>query len=134
MKKLYVPAIVSVLLATGVLAQNDGDYQAWMKTIGATMGSLNKKIAAKDGPGAASDAEKLEATFKDVGAFWKQRGGADDAVNFSMSAQTAAAAVAKAATAGNMDDAAAQVKNIQANCGGCHRAHREGTPGSFKIK
>jgi mono/diheme cytochrome c family protein len=105
-----------------------------MKTIARTMGSLNKKIAAKDGPGAASDAEKLEATFKQVEGFWKQRGGADDAVNFAMRAQTAAAAVAKAATAGNFDEAAAQVKSLQSNCAGCHMAHREGTPGSFKIK
>jgi mono/diheme cytochrome c family protein len=61
------------------------------------------------------------------------RGGADDAVNFAMKAQTAAA-IAKDASAGNFDQAAADVKSLQANCGGCHMAHREGTTGSFKIK
>jgi mono/diheme cytochrome c family protein len=51
-----------------------------------------------------------------------------------MKAQTAGAAIAKDASAGNFDQAAAGVKSLQSNCSGCHMAHREGTPGSFKIK
>jgi cytochrome c556 len=135
MQRIYVFTAMTVVLSAAVLlAQSDSDYQGWMKSNAANMGSLNKNIAAKDGAGAASDAQKLEATFKQVGEFWTKRGGADDAVNFAMKGQMAAAAVAKAATAGNLDEAGAQVKNLQANCGGCHMAHREGTPGSFKIK
>jgi hypothetical protein len=61
-----------------------------------------------------ADAEKLEATFKQVEEFWKKRG-ADDAVNFATKTQTAAADVAKAAKAGNLDEAAAQVKSLQSN-------------------
>jgi cytochrome c556 len=134
MRCMYIGAVFSALVVVGALAQSDSDYQGWMKSNPANMGSMNKKIAAKDGAGAAADAEKLEATFKQVEDFWKKRGGADDAVNFAMKAQTAAAAVAKDASAGNFDQAAADVKSLQANCGGCHMAHREGTPGSFKIK
>jgi cytochrome c556 len=135
MQRIYVFTAMTVVLSAAVLlAQSDSDYQGWMKSNAANMGSLNKNIAAKDGAGAASDAQKIEATFKQVGEFWTKRGGADDAVNFAMKGQMAAAAVAKAATAGNLDEAGAQVKNLQANCGGCHMAHREGTPGSFKIK
>jgi hypothetical protein len=134
MRKMYVLVVVTGLLVAGALAQSDSDYQGWMKSNAANMGSLNKNIAAKDGAGAASDAQKLEATFKQVADFWTKHGGADDAVNFAMRGQTAAAAVAKAATAGNLDEAGAQVKNLQATCGGCHMAHREGTAGSFKIK
>ena len=135
MQRIYVFTAMTVVLSAAVLlAQSDSDYQGWMKSTAANMGSLNKNIAAKDGAGAASDAQKIEATFKQVGEFWTKRGGADDAVNFAMKGQMAAAAVAKAATAGNLDEAGAQVKNLQANCGGCHMAHRDGTPGSFKIK
>jgi cytochrome c556 len=134
MRRMYIPAVVTALLVVGALAQSDSDYQGWMRSTAANMGSLNKNIAAKTGAGAAADAEKLEATFKQVEDFWKKRGSADDAVNFAVKAQTAAAAIAKAATAGNLDEAATQVKSLQANCGGCHMAHREGTPGSFKIK
>jgi cytochrome c556 len=134
MRCMYIVAVLTALVMDGALAQSDSDYQAWMKSNGAIMGSLNKKIAAKDGAGAAADAEKLEATFKQVEEFWKKRGGADDAVNFAMKGQMAAASIAKDASAGNFDQAAADVKSLQANCGGCHMAHREGTPGSFKIK
>ena len=134
MKKIYVVAVAATLLMVSAVAQSDSDYQDWMKSNAANMGSLNKNIAAKNTAGAAADAEKLEATFKQVGEFWKKRGGAEDAVNFAMNAQTAAAAVAKAASAGNFDEAGAQFKSLQANCGGCHKAHREGAPGSFKIK
>ena len=98
------------------------------------MASLNKNVAAKNGPDAASDAQKLEATYKQVAEFWTKRGGAGDAVKFAMTGQMAAAAVATATSAGNWEEAGPQVKNLQGTCGGCHMAHREGTPGSFKIK
>jgi cytochrome c556 len=134
MRKTYVLSIAITLLAAGVLAQGDSEYQGWMKSNAANMGSLNKNLAAKNGAGAASDAQKLEATFMQVADFWNKRGGADDALGFAMRAEAAAAAVAKAATAGNWDEAGAQLKNLQATCGGCHMTHREGSPGSFKIK
>jgi hypothetical protein len=119
MRTMYVLAIVAALLVVGAMAQSDSDYQSWMKSNPVNLGSLNKNIAAKDDAAAASDAQKLEATFKQVEDFWKKRGGADDAVNFAMKAQTAAAAIAKDAAAGNFDQAAADVKSLQANCGGC---------------
>jgi cytochrome c556 len=131
---MYIMAVTAALVMVGALAQSNSDYQDWMKSNAANMGSLNKNIAAKNAAGAAVDAEKLEATFKQVEEFWKKRGGADDAVNFAMNAQMAAASVAKDASASNFDQAAADVKSLQANCGGCHKVHREGTPGSFKIK
>jgi cytochrome c556 len=121
-------------MIAGALAQSDSDYQGWMKTNGATVASLNKDIAAKDGTAAAADAQKLQGVFKQVEAFWQARN-APDAVSFAQKAGTAAGAISAAATAGNMDQAAAEVKNLQANCGGCHMAHRERTPeGAFKIK
>jgi cytochrome c556 len=134
MRKMYIMAVTAALVVVGALAQSDSDYQGWMKSNAANMGSLNKNIAAKNAAGAAVDAEKLEATFKQVEEFWKKRGGADDAVDFAMKAQMAAASVAKDASASNFDQAAADMKSLQANCGGCHKTHREGTPGSFKIK
>jgi cytochrome c556 len=105
-----------------------------MKIIGATMSSMNKKIAAKDGSGAAADAQNLEATLKKVEDFWERRRGADDAVLLAMNAKNTAEVIAKAASAYNLDDAAVQVENLQGDCSGCHKAYREGTPGSFKIK
>jgi len=123
-----------MLAAVVALAQVDPEYQGWMKSNAANMGSLNKNIAAKDGAAAASDAMKLEETFKQVGDYWKKKGGADDAVKFAMNAQMAAAAAAKAASGGNLDEAQAQAKSLQGNCGGCHMAHRAGAQGNFSFK
>jgi cytochrome c556 len=134
MRTLYIIMMVVTLAAVAALAQVDPDYQGWMKSNPVNMGSLNKNIAAKDGAAAASDAMKLEETFKQVGAFWTKKGGAPDAVDFAMKAQMAAAAAAKAASAGNWDEAQAQVKSLQGNCGGCHMAHRAGAQGNFSFK
>jgi hypothetical protein len=125
---------IVVVLAAVALAQVDAEYQGYMKANAANMGSLNKNIMAKDGAAAAADAMKLEATMKQVGAFWTKKGGAADAVDFAMKAQMAAAAVAKAAQGGNMDEAQAQAKSLQSNCGGCHMAHRAGAGGNFSFK
>jgi hypothetical protein len=134
MRTLLGVTIVVVLAAAAALAQVDAEYQGYMKSNAANMGSLNKNIMAKDGAAAASDAMKLEATMKQVGAFWTKKGGAADAVDFAMKAQMAAAAVAKAAQGGNMDEAQAQAKSLQGNCGGCHMAHRAGAAGNFSFK
>jgi cytochrome c556 len=134
MPKMHVLAVIAAALSVGAPAQSDSDYQVLMKSNPANLGSLNRNILGKDYFGAASDAQKLEATFKQVAEFWKKRGGAEDAVNFAIKAQTAAAAAAKAATDGNLDEAAAQAKILQATCGGCHMAYREGSPGSFRFK
>jgi len=130
---LVLAVIVGVLVAGFAWAQSDSDYQGWMKMNGANMGSLNKNIQAKNGAGAAADAEKLQATLKQVEAYWQQKN-VSDAAALAQKGSTAAAAVAKAASGGDMDAAAAEVKNVQAACGGCHMAHREGTPGNFKMK
>ena len=116
-----------------MLAQSDSDYQGWMKTIAATNGSMQKNVTAKDGPAAAADAAKLADAFKQVTAYWEAHN-APDAVGFAKKAQEVAMAVGKSATAGNMDQAAADAKTMGANCGGCHMAHREKTDAGFKIK
>ena len=134
MKTMYVVAgLTALLVASMVFAQSDSDYQAWMKSNGAAMASLQKNVAAKDGNGVAADAKTLEGNLKQVEAFWTKRGGAPDAVNFAKQGQMAAATLAKDA-AGNMDAVAADVKSLQGNCGGCHMAHREKTEAGFKFK
>jgi cytochrome c556 len=134
MKTMYVVAGLTAVLAAGIVfAQSDSDYQAWMKSNGAAMASLQKNVAAKDGNGVAADAHTLEANLKQVEAFWTKRGAAPDAVNFAKQGQMAAATLAKDA-AGNMDQVPADVKSLQGNSGGCHMAHREKTESGFKFK
>ena len=54
MRRIYSFTLIAVGLSAGLLlAQSDSDYQGWMKTVGATNGSLQKNIAAKDGAAAS---------------------------------------------------------------------------------
>jgi cytochrome c556 len=134
MKRIHMLVVVTASLSAAVLlAQSDSDYQAWMKTVAATNGSMQKNIAAKDAAGVGADAQKLQDTFKQVEMFWQARNAAD-AVGFAKKAQDVAAMVAKDASAGNMDQAAMDAKTIGAACGGCHMAHREKVDTGFKIK
>ena len=134
MRRIYSFTLIAVGLSAGLLlAQSDSDYQGWMKSNGAAMGSLQKNIAAKDASGIAADAHTIEGNLKNAEAFWTKKGGAPDAVNFAKMGQMAAATLAKDA-AGNMDAVAGDLKSLQGNCGGCHMAHREKTESGFKFK
>jgi len=134
MQRMMVLAGLTTLLAAAAVAQSDSDYQTWMKTNIATAQALPKDIAAKDGKAVAADGQKLDGILKQVEAFWQKRN-APDAVNFAKQAEAAAEAISKAGDTGNLDQASAEIKNLQAACMGCHMAHRERTPeGTFKIK
>lgn len=119
--------LIAMLATFGVhgVAQDDAQYQTWMKSIPPTVGAVRN---AADNAAAAGDATKLADTFDKVAAFWKARN-ADDAVKYAETARDAAKAIA----AGS-GDKAANLQKIQSTCGGCHSAHREGSAGNFKIK
>ena len=135
MQRKIVTVLVSAaaLSAVVLLAQTDVDYQAWMKTVAAANGSMQKNIAAKDAAAVGADAQKLQDTFKQVEMFWQKRS-VPDAVGFAQKGQSVAAMVAKDAADGNLDQAATDAKTIGAACGGCHMAHREKDGSGFKIK
>ena len=126
---------VSILMVSGVVcAQDAAEYQTWMKTAGATSGSLRKNLEAKNAEGAAADAKTLEETFSHVHDFWMEKK-VDKAMKFAMDAGSGFAEVGKLASASKFDEASAALKSTQANCGGCHSAYREKAPdGTWKIK
>ena len=120
--------ILIVTVATfGVLgvAQDDAQYQAWMKSIPPTVGAIR---SAADNAAAAGDATKLADTFDKVAMFWKAKN-VDDAVKFAETARDAAKAIAS-----GTGEKAANLQKLQSTCGGCHMAHREGAAPNFKIK
>lgn len=129
---LLLASFFTFALATP--AQDEKEYEAWMKATGATVGSLRKNIEAKSNDGAAQDAEKLAEIFKKVEGFWQARK-TEDAVKWSQQAHTAAKEVSAAAKGGDFDKAGASMKSMMGNCAACHTAHREKLPdGSYKIK
>lgn len=134
MKRILPIVVCLICLGTMAWAQDDAAYQQWMKTVGPTMASLNKNLTAKSGDAAVADAKTLQGIFGQVHDYWQGKK-VDDAVKFSADAQAGFKQVSDLAAAGKFDEASAAVKTAQANCGGCHMAHREKeADGSFKMK
>ncbi len=134
MKNFRRMIISFAVLGVTAVAQDNAEYQAWMKAAGATAGSLRKNLEAKNGEGASADAKKLQEIFGHVQDYWHTKQ-VEDATNFAASANKGFGDVADQAAAGKFDEAAAILKTTSANCGGCHAAHREKAPdGSWKIK
>ncbi len=134
---MRVIKVLVALLATVVffvlLAQTDADYMGWMKTAVASKGKVAKGIAAKDGPGVATDAKVMEDSFKGIEDYWTKKGAAD-ASGFAKTARMASADIAKAAKAGDFDAANAAMATLGGTCGGCHMAHRAKGADGFQIK
>ena len=135
MKRLLLMATCFVVLGVTVVAQDDAEYQGWMKAAGAASGSLRKNLEAKNADAASADAKKLQEIFGQVHNYWNSKH-VDDAMKFAMAASSGFGEVADQAAAGKFDDASATLKaTASTNCGGCHNAHREKAPdGSWKIK
>jgi len=119
--------VIAMFGVFGVLgsAQDDAQYQTWMKSIPPSVGAIRNAV---DNAAAAGDATKLADTFGKVAKFWKAKN-ADDAVQFAETARDAAKAIAA-----GTGDKAANLQKLQGTCGGCHKAHREGSAPDFKIK
>lgn len=121
-------------LVLTICGQDEADYQKWMKTVGATSGSLRKNLDAKNGDAASADAKKLQVVFEQVHMFWHKKN-LNDAMTYAMEASTAFGNLASQAAAGQFDDVAATLKTASATCGGCHAAHREkAADGSLEDK
>jgi hypothetical protein len=125
--------ILAALIAVAAAAQEDADYTSWMKQVDDANGSLRKELKAKAGDVATDDAGKLAGLFDQVGQFWKNRN-ADDAVKFAADAASGFKQVAGFASAGKFDEASAVLKSTQADCSGCHKAHRAVTLHGWKMK
>ena len=128
-----IAIVLSAALVIAVRAQDDADYANWMKQAEKANGSLRKELDAKAGDVAAADASKLAGIFDQVGQFWQDRK-ADDAVKFSTDASSGFRQVSALASAAKFDEASAVLKSTQANCAGCHKAHRSFTLHGWKIK
>jgi hypothetical protein len=126
---------VSALSAvTTAFSQQKRPYNELMKDVAATYASLKKNLDSSVAPAAAADAAKLQTLFKDTEDFWvpfKTK----DAIDAAKGAQDAAAAIAGAAKANNIQKAQASYSAVGKFCTACHTSHREQMPDkSYKIK
>jgi hypothetical protein len=121
--------LISVLLtgasALTLGAQDEAAYQTYMKTVVANFGLVRN---AADNAAAKAPATIMADNFDKMASFWNARN-APDAVKFAENARDAARAIANGS-----GDKTENIAKIQAQCGGCHKAHREGAAPDFKIK
>ncbi len=120
MKRLVTLMAGFALALTGALGAEDppADHVQWMKSLGGQMGAIRK------GADVEKNARDMQATLKEVGAFWKKRN-SEVASKSCGESYKGAAAVAKAAAASDAEGITAGMKMIGAGCKGCHDAHRE---------
>jgi len=133
MKTIMVPGLAALGLAVCLVAQTEVDYSGWMKDVAATRGKVTKEIAAKQNADVSTDAAHLADVFKQVGAFWASRN-ASDAVTLARNAEASSSDLAAAARAEDEAKIQSSLQAVSGTCGACHGAHREGSPGNFKIK
>jgi hypothetical protein len=133
----FIVATVSLAAQAGQPAKlaiaSDADYSTTMKDVQAQNGALAKALTSAAEADVIAAAGKLETDFKNVQAYWEAKK-VDDATTFAKNAVAAAQAISKAATAHDMAAANAALPQLRGTCGGCHMAHRAGTPGNFTIK
>ena len=129
-------AACTFLMGAVLWAQSDdfAEYQGWMKSNAATVADLNKNLTAKDGAASHTDVRKLQENLAMVMAYWQARN-VNDGAKFALDGTYGLAQVDVLVSQGKFEDAAAALKAAQANCAGCHMAHRDkAADGSFKIK
>jgi cytochrome c556 len=128
-----LPALLVLGFAFWLVGQTEADYSGWMKQVAATKGKVAKEVKGKQNVEAAADATHLAELFKQVGDFWTTRN-VSDAMDIAKKAETASTDLAAAANSGDDAKMQASLDTINGACGQCHSAHREGSPGSFKMK
>ncbi len=99
-----------------------------MKELGRQNGAIRK------GADVEKNATEMQATAKQLAAFWKTRN-SEVAMKSSYENLKGAEAVAVASKANNAEGVAAGMKMIGGSCKSCHDAHREKVgPDQYKIK
>ncbi len=132
-KTIILPAMLALGFAVCVIAQSEADYSGWMKDLAQTKGKAKKAMDSKSNSEVADAGTHMAGIYKQVGAFWSGRS-ASDAVMVAKNGEEASNELAAAAKAGDDAKMASAMQTINGTCGTCHMAHREGSPGSFKIK
>jgi cytochrome c556 len=130
---LVLPALLALGFAVCVVAQTEAEYSGWMKDIAKTKGALTKAVKGKENAEASTNAMHLSGLFKQVEGYFTSHN-MSDAAGLAKSAQTASDSIAAAAKAGDDAKAESELQTLSGTCGQCHMAHREGSPGNFKIK
>ena len=133
--KVCVVALAALLSVSAAVRADEAtdEYKPLMKP-GAAANVTLQRVIQTDLAAAAQAASEMQVAFAKIEAYWSQKNTADG-VTASRNIQAVAKAVHDAAIAGDKDAAIAAAKDIGANCGSCHMAHRIRLPdGTFQLK
>ena len=134
MKKTTMGLLGCAALLGVAFAHEHEEFEAWMKQTTASFSSLQKTVAAKNGPDTAAAAERLAELFDHVKVHFEDHKMADG-INLAKTGHDTAKDLAVVAKSGDWDKAVADLKTIGGTCQSCHTAHRVKNPdGTYGMK
>ena len=134
MKKTTMGLLGCAALLGVAFAHEHEEFEAWMKQTNANFSSLQKTVAAKNGPETAAAAEKLAELYVHVKTHFEDHKMADG-INLATTGHDTAKDLAAAAKSGDWDKAGADLKTIGGTCQSCHAAHRvKNSDGTYTMK
>jgi cytochrome c556 len=126
-----VVASVSAVAQSGAIA-SEAAFTAAMKEIGATYGSVQSELEARNGEAVLAGTAKLTDLFGQVQAFWAANG-VDKAAGIATQAAEAATAITTAINTQAFQEIATATDALSGACQACHTEYREKTDGGFRI-
>jgi hypothetical protein len=111
-------------LARAQKAPTPEEHTAWMDDAGEAQEDAADAVQAKDAAKLAVAAEKIAGLMSKTEAYWAGKHAAD-IVTLAQESRTLAAQLATVAKAGKLDEAAASLAKMNANCTVCHELHPE---------
>ena len=114
-------------------ALTEETYGPTMSEIRLIVGDAELHVDARYWPELGEDLDKLFPMFRQIEAFWTERGN-DDAVAKVGTTIEALREIGNAGIAMEQGQARAGIRALRATCQSCHDAHREETADGYRIK
>ena len=121
---------------SGIAAQDaltEETYGPTMSEIRLIVGDAELHVDARYWPELGEDLDKLFPMFRQIEAFWTERGN-DDAVAKALTTIEALREIGDAGIAMDQGSARSGIRALRATCTSCHDAHREETADGYRIK
>jgi hypothetical protein len=132
-KTLLVAICLITAIALNVLAQTTRRHDEIMKDVSATYTRLKENLDMRNAE-SGNDAIKLRGLFKEVEEFWA-RYETKDAIQASVGAQNAFAALSESVKVNNFQQALTTYTAAGRYCAACHSIHRvQAADQSYLIK
>ena len=139
-KSALVSGVCAAAVAAGgfgVAAAQDAlteeTYGPTMAEIRLIVGDAELHTDSRYWPELGEDLDKLFPMFRQIEAFWGERGN-DDAVAKTLITIEALREIGQAGIAMDQGSARSGIRALRATCQSCHDAHREETADGYRIK